>query len=136
MSEIKRYNPVSLRIPTKAYSNGVLVPLGVADIMFTTGQLSQNEDGSVFAPDDVEAQTRRVYERIAIILAEAEMTLDNVVKAQIFITDINDAPLVSKVRDELLRVNPPVSTLVQVSQLIKPEYRVEIEVVAVRLNSK
>lgn len=134
MSSIERYNPVALRVPTKAYSNGVLVPLGVADIMFTTGQLSQNGDGSVYAPDDVEAQTRRVYERIESILSEAGMTLDNIVKAQIFVTDIQDAPLVSKVRDELLRANPPVSTLVQVSKLIKPECKVEIEVIAMRLN--
>ena len=135
MKSIRRFNPVSLRVPTKAYSNGLLVPLGVADIMFTTGQLSQNEDGTVHAPDDVEAQTRRVYERISAILAEAEMSLDNIVKAQIFVTDMADSPTVAKVRDELFRNNPPVSTLVQVSGLMKPEYKVEVEVIAMRLNT-
>jgi len=135
VSSIKRYNPGSLKVPTKAYSNGVLIPLGVADIMFTTGQLSQNEDGTVHAPDDVEAQTRHIYKRIETILGEADMTLDHIVKAQIFVTNIEDGAIVAKVRDELLSANPPASTLLEVSKLLKPEYKVEIEVIAVKLNS-
>ena len=133
MISIERHNPAALGVPTKAYSNGLLVRLAGAELMFTAEQLSRNPDGSVYAPDDVEKQTRRVYERLIAILAEAGMTLDHVVKAQIFITDIADAPVVSKVRDELLRSAPPVSTLVQVSALIKPGCKVAIEVVAARV---
>lgn len=39
--KIKRINPESLRIPTKSYSQGVLVPCGDSDILFVTGQLPQ-----------------------------------------------------------------------------------------------
>jgi len=39
MNKIKRVNPESLRIPTKSYSQGILIPLGNAELMFVTGQL-------------------------------------------------------------------------------------------------
>ncbi len=44
MMEIKRVNPEALRIPTKCYSQGVVVPCGMSDLMFVTGQLPQDID--------------------------------------------------------------------------------------------
>ena len=46
MRGIRRVNPESLRIPTKAYSQGVVVPAG-SDVMFVTGQLPQDVDGNI-----------------------------------------------------------------------------------------
>ena len=135
MSELKIVNPTSLRIPTKSYSQGIVIPLGAADLMFITGQVAQNIEGEVIAPNDAEAQTRVIYNRLSDILAGADMTLDNVVKAQIFLTDIADGPIVSKVRDEIFKVAKPVSTLVEVNNLVKPGCCVEIELTAVRFNS-
>ena len=60
MVGIKRINPESLRVPTKSYSQGVLVPCG-SDILFVTGQLPQDIDGNVVAPGDVEKQVRVVF---------------------------------------------------------------------------
>jgi len=134
MSAIKFINPESLRVPTKAYSNGLLVPLGAADLMFVTGQLSQDVDGNVVHPNDAEGQTRQIFDRISVILTEAGMSLDNVVKAQIFVTDITDGPAVSKVRNEVFNVSRPVSTLVEVNALVKEGCCVEIEVIAARIN--
>jgi 2-iminobutanoate/2-iminopropanoate deaminase len=136
MNSIKFINPESLRVPTKSYSNGLLVPLGTADLMFVTGQLSQDADGSVLCPDDAEGQARHIFDRISTILEGAGMSLDNVVKAQIFVTNIADAPAVSKVRNEVFKVSRPVSTLVQVSALVKEGCCVEIEVIAARVGGK
>jgi enamine deaminase RidA (YjgF/YER057c/UK114 family) len=132
MNLIDFINPVSLRVPTKSYSNGVLLHLGKVDVMFVTGQLSQDASGTILHPNDAEAQARHIFSRIATILAEGAMSLDNILKVQIFVTSINDAPLVSRVRDEVLKVSRPASTLLEVGAMIKPECCVEIEVIAGR----
>lgn len=132
MSIVSHVNPASLRVPTKAYSNGVVVCLGDVEMMFVTGQLSQDVDGQVLFPDNAEEQARQIFKRLEIILAEAKMSLDNVVKAQIFVTRIADVPAVTKVRDEAFKVSRPASTLLEVGAMVKPGCCVEIEVIAVR----
>lgn len=133
MQEIKFINPQTLRIPTKSYSQGILVPLGSADMMFVTGQVAQDLDGNVIAPNDAEKQTEVIYQRISDILNEGGMTLEDVVKAQIFLTDIADGPTVSRIRDQIFKSAKPVSTLVEVNALVKVGCCVEIEVTAVKL---
>lgn len=135
MKDIDFINPVSLRIPTKSYSNGVLLHLGQVQMMFVTGQLSQDGSGTVMHPGDAEAQARVIFSRIETILQEGGMSLDDVVKAQIFVTNIKDAPSVSKVRDEVLKVSRPASTLLEVGAMVKDGCCVEIEVIAARPNS-
>ena len=133
MKKVTEVNPESLRRPTKAYSNGLLIPLGDAELLFVTGQIAQDIDGNVVAPGDIKVQTELVFSRIKDILQEAGMTMDNVVKAQIFLTNINDAPIVSKIRDEVFKTSRPVSTLLGVSNLVKDGCCVEIEVTAIKL---
>ncbi len=134
MSEIKKINPKSMKFPQKAYSNGILIPLGLADLLFTTGQLSQDIDGNVVAPNDAEIQTRYILEHIVDILRDAEMTLDNVVKLQIFVSNMQeDGPKISKVRDEAFVNSKPAGTMIEVNRFVKPGCCVEIEAIAVRL---
>lgn len=130
---VTKINPASMKQPTKSYSNGILLSLRDADIMFVTGQVAQDIEGRVVSPDDPEVQTQFVLDRIADILAESGMTLDHVVKAQIFVTAMKDAPTVSRIRDAAFINSKPVSTLVEVNQLVKPGCCVEIEVIAARL---
>lgn len=132
MKHIETLNPIALRVPTKSYSNGVLLHLGLFDMMFVTGQLSQDSDGNVLHKDDPEGQARHIFSRISTILSEGHMSLDNVVKIQIFVTSISYAPAVSKIRDELLEISKPASTLLEVGGMVKPDCLVEIEVVAAR----
>ncbi len=132
MDEIKRINPESLRIPTKAYSQGILIPLGNAELLFVTGQLPQDIDGKIVAPNDVKTQTKLVFSRISKILQEADMTMDNVVKVQIFVKNIADSKIISQIRDEVFKNSRPASTLIEVSNFVKEGCCVEIEVTAVK----
>lgn len=127
-----KINPVSLRIPTKAYSQGVLVPCGDTNLLFVTGQLPQNIDGEIEHVGDIEAQTRLVFNRISEILKEAGMSFDDVVKIQIFIKDIKESKVVSSVRNELFATSKPASTLVEVSGFVKEGCGLEIDVVAAK----
>lgn len=130
MSEVKKVNPESLRIPKKSYSQGVIVPVGDGEMMFVTGQLSQDADGQVVAPGDTEAQTKVVFSRIHEILKEGDMTMDDVVKVQIFIKDISESKKVSAIRDEIFLDSKPASTLVEVSGFVKDDCMIEIDVIA------
>ena len=127
-----KINPVSLRIPTKAYSQGVIVPCGQSNLLFITGQLPQNIDGKIIYKDDVESQVRLVFDRISDILEEANMSFDDVVKLQIFVKDIAYAKIVSSVRDELFVNSKPASTLVEVSGFVKEKCSVEVDAVAAK----
>ncbi|MCK4521333.1 MAG: RidA family protein [Nanoarchaeota archaeon] len=132
MNKIKRINPESLRIPTKSYSQGVLIPFGNAELLFVTGQLPQDLDGNVVAPNDAKTQTELVFSRISDILQEADMTMDHVVKVQIFVKNISDSKIISKIRDDVFKNSRPASTLVGVSNFVKDECCVEIEVTAAK----
>ncbi|MBI2196187.1 RidA family protein [Candidatus Daviesbacteria bacterium] len=115
-----------------AYSHGYSVEVGGAKIIFTTGQIALDKEGNVVAPDNIEKQTEFVFESLQNILKEAGASLDDVVKATIYVTDINDFPKISPIRNKYFQNSEPVSTLVEVSKLVKEGCKVEIEVIAVK----
>ena len=115
-----------------AYSHGYKVEIGDAEIIFTTGQIAMDRNGNVLYPNDPAKQAEFVFENLQKILSQAEASLDDVVKATIFVTDMNDFAEISKVRNKYFKNSEPVSTLVEVKKLVKDGCRVEIEVIAVR----
>ena len=115
-----------------AYCHGYVVKIGDTELIFTTGQIALDKDGNVLYPDDPAKQTEFIYEALQTILQQAGATLDDVVKTTLFLTDMNDFSKISSVRNKYFKTSEPVSTLVEVSKLIKPGCRVEIEVIAVK----
>jgi reactive intermediate/imine deaminase len=105
--------------------------MGDKAMVFVSGQLAMDVDGNPVAPNDISAQTRYVFENIKAILANAGAVLEDVVKVQIFLTDISKFPQVSAVRNEYLENIKPVSTLVEISRTVKEGCDVEIEVIAI-----
>ena len=89
-------------------------------------------DGSVVGKGDIEAQTRQVLENIKKCLAAAGATFDQVVKINVYSTNL-DAHLgvIAKLRQEYFTKGPVASTTVQVSRLVHPDWLVEIEAIAV-----
>ena len=81
---------------------------------------------------DFETQTRQAWSNVEAILVEAGMTLKNIVKTTIYLVNPTDYPTFVKVRTELLDGHKPASTLVYISALAKPQWTVEIDVIAVR----
>lgn len=118
-----------------AYSHGYVVEIGDAKLIFTTGQIALDKDGNVLYPDDPARQTEFIFEALQTILQKSGASLDDVVKTTIFLTDINDFPTISPIRNAYFKNSEPVSTLVEVSKLVKPGCRVEIEVIAVKQKS-
>lgn len=115
-----------------AYSHGLTVELSDATWIFVTGQIALDEKGNIVS-DDIEVQTRYVFERIKRILETCGATYLDVVKAQIFLTDVKDFSKVSPIRNEYFAESKPVSTLVEVSALVREGCKVEVEVIAIKV---
>ena len=113
-----------------AYSHGLKVDLGNSEMIFVTGQIAQDANGNVVC-EDIEGQTEYVFNCIEKILNKANASLDDVVKAQIFLTDITDFAKVSPIRNKYFANSKPVSTMVEVSGLVKKGCKIEIEVIAI-----
>jgi enamine deaminase RidA (YjgF/YER057c/UK114 family) len=96
-----------------------------------SGTIAIDEHGSVVGKDDAYAQTIFILEKISSALAEADGSLDDVVRTRIYVTDIRNWELVGKAHGSFFRDIKPASTMVEVSALIGPEYLVEIEATAV-----
>jgi enamine deaminase RidA (YjgF/YER057c/UK114 family) len=86
-------------------------------------------DGS--CPEDVRIQTRRCFEIIATALEEAGADLRHVVRTRMFLTSVADAGAVGEVHGDVFGDIRPASTMVVVSELLDPRWKVEIEAEAV-----
>jgi 2-iminobutanoate/2-iminopropanoate deaminase len=115
-----------------AYSHGYAVDVGDAVFIYTTGQIAMDKAGNVVFPDDPVKQAEFVYESLQKILHEADASLDDVVKTTVYVTNMKDFAEISNVRNRYFKNAEPVSTLVEVSKLVKDGALVEIEVIAVK----
>ena len=124
---MKPLNPASIAPPFARYSHGMEVPAGHR-LAYCSGQLGIASDGTV--PEDVRAQADLCFANIAAILAEAGMTLADIVRVNAYVTDRAHMKGYMESRDAHVGAPPPASTLMIVSGFTRPEFKVEIEVVA------
>jgi reactive intermediate/imine deaminase len=98
--------------------------------LYVSGVVSVDSEGNLVGGDDVVAQTRQVLETIRAVLAAGGCGPEDVVKVTLFLTDVDDRPLINPVRQEFFGSTRPASTLVEVPRLAIPGAKVEIECVA------
>jgi len=115
---------------TSAYSPGLVVELSDAKLIFLSGQTAMDANGNILS-EDIEEQTRFVFENIRKLLTQAGASFDDVVKSQMFMTDIKDFSKVSPIRNEYFATSRPVNTLLEVSSLVSKGIKIEIEVIAI-----
>jgi len=101
-------------------------------LVFVSGSLPFDPEGKIdYSQRDVTAQTRRVIDNIALELKAARLTLDDVVSATVYVTDIEDFPAVNKVYASYFHPPYPARAFVQVAKLLRGA-KVEISVIAAR----
>ena len=88
-------------------------------------------DGTI--PEDARAQADLCISNIAAILAEAGMTLSDIVRLNAYVTDRAHMKGYMESRDAHVATPPPASTLMIVSGFTLPAFKVEIEVLAAAL---
>ena len=113
------------------YSPAKKIDLGSFYLIYVSGQQVDKNENNEAITDDIEKQAELVFRALEKILRAADASLDDVVKAQIFLTDINDFPKISAIRDKWFAKSKPVSTLVEVSAMTRKGAKIEIEVTAV-----
>ena len=127
-AQVKRTNPPSLSTPT-GYTHVVEVP-GPAKMVFIAGQIALDKDGNVVGAGDMKLQAEQVFKNLEAALAAAGAKFTDVVKMNTYVTDMDKAPAVREVRAKYFGETTPASTLVQVVKLARPEFMLEIEVIA------
>lgn len=100
------------------------------ELLFVSGVVPVDANRELVGGDDVVAQARKVFENMGEVLAAAGASFADVVKVTVFLTDVDDRPLVNTVRQEVFGETRPASTLVEVSALVIPGARIEVEAVA------
>lgn len=100
-------------------------------LVWISGQVAVDESGRIVGHDDAESQARQCLANIDAVLKLAGASRSDVVKLGVFLIDIADRPAVARARAAFFGDHAPASTLVEVSGLVDPALRVEIEAVAI-----
>ena len=99
--------------------------------LYVSGQIPFVPETMTVVSEDVKEQTRQSLENVKAILEEAGYTLNDVVKAGVFIKDMNDFAAINEVYAEYLGDVKPARACVEVARLPR-DVKVEIEVIAVK----
>ena len=103
--------------------------ISAGDFVFTSGQIPLDPATQALVQGDIRAQTERVMENLSAVLEAAGTSFDRVVKATIFVVDLNDFATVNEIYGKRFPKDPPARSTVQVAALPKGA-RVEIELIA------
>ncbi|MGF2614079.1 RidA family protein [Rossellomorea vietnamensis] len=106
------------------YSQGIIVN----NLFYSSGQIPLTAEGAMIE-GSVEEQTHQVFKNLKAVLEEAGASLDTVVKATVFIKDMNDFGAINEVYGQYFDTHKPARSCVEVARLPK-DALVEIEVIA------
>lgn len=126
---LRTHNPEGVAGPFATYSHGIEI-VEPKRMLFGAGQVGVRPDGTV--GEDVAEQARLVWENIEAVLRSAEMEITDIVQLNMLLLDRADRDAAHTVRQEFLGDHRPASTLMYVSGLSRPEWRVEIDFIAAR----
>jgi 2-iminobutanoate/2-iminopropanoate deaminase len=99
------------------------------NLIFCSGQIPLNPKSGEMVSDDISAQTRRVLDNISGLLKSEGLSLGDVLKTTIFLTDLGNFQIVNEIYGSYFNNQPPARSTVQVSALPKGA-KIEIEVIA------
>lgn len=122
-------NPDNVRSPGVNYHHSVEVPAG-SRMLYVAGQTGLADDDTI--PDDIESQSAIAFANIVKILEASGFGLEDIVFLKSFLTRREDREGYQKVRSAVFRDIKPASTFLLVSGLARPEFLVEVEVIAAK----
>jgi 2-iminobutanoate/2-iminopropanoate deaminase len=114
------------------FDAGVMIE-GHRRVLFLNGQAAVSAEGQTMHPGDIRSQAARTLDNIELVLAEAGMSLANIVRMNTYVTDV-DAYFEHAdglITERLARfdVRPP-GVLAGISRLARPELLIELEATA------
>lgn len=112
--------------PIGPYSQAILK----SGTLYVSGQIPLNPKTNELVEDSIENATNQVMQNINVLVTEAGMTMDNIVKCSIFLKDLNNFSKVNEIYSQYFRSLPPARETVQVSKL-PLDVAIEISCIAV-----
>jgi len=114
--------------PTKGYSHAIRT----GDLVFVSGQVSQDTTGAVVGVGDPKVQADQVFQNLKAVLEAAGSGLDLIVKTTVLTTKLEYRPVINEARERYFGPTGrfPASTFMVVTSLALPEWLIEIEAVA------
>src|SRR5438093_2764099 len=100
-------------------------------LVFISGMTARRADGSIAGIGNVEEQTRQVCENVKAAVEEAGGTLDDIVRVDVYVRNMEHFDIIHKVRREYFKAPAPASTMVEVNKFTSPDYLIEINAIAV-----
>ena len=99
--------------------------------VYISGQVAINAQGQIIGVGDFEAQARQTFRNLKHALAAADMEFSHVVKLGLYLTDMSNLATLRRVRDEFINtLQPPASTLLEVSAFFHPDVLFEADAIA------
>lgn len=122
---MKIVQPVQAPKPLGPYNHAVIT----GNLVFCAGQIPLDPSTGNVVPGGIEEQTVRVFENIKLVLADAGSSLSKIVKATVYLKDMNDFAGMNKIYSQYITAHFPARSTLQVVRIPK-DVLVEIEVIA------
>jgi enamine deaminase RidA (YjgF/YER057c/UK114 family) len=127
------FNPDTMAKPTAGYSQVAEVTDG--KLVYIAGQVALDRAGNLVGKDDFRAQVQQVFENLKAAVEAAGGDFHHVIKLNYYCAESVDPaliPAIREIRDKYVNTaNPPTSTFVVVKRLVRPEWMIEVDAVAV-----
>ena len=127
------FNPETMAKPAAGYSQ--LAEVTGGRLVYIAGQVAIDRSGNLVGKDDFRAQVQQVFENLKAAVEAAGGNFNDVIKLNYFCAESVDPAQISvvrEIRDKYVNTaNPPTSTFVVVKRLVRPEWQMEVEAVAV-----
>jgi len=119
--------------PEQSLSNDLAQAVVAGNMVFLRGQIGQDLDSyESVGIGDAAAQAEKAIANVKMLLEEAGSKLEEICKVTVYLTDVRYRESVYRVMGRWLKGVHAVSTGVVVSALARPEWLVEIDVIAVK----
>jgi len=132
-SNFRLFNPDTMAKPTAGYSQVGEVTGG--KVVYIAGQVALDASGNLVGKDDFHAQVEQVFKNLNAAVVAAGGSFHDVIKLNYYCVDTVEpslTPQVREIRDKYVNTQaPPTSTFIVVRRLVRPEWLIEVEAVAV-----
>ena len=119
-------NPAAIHTPT-GYSHVAKA----GNLVSIAGQLSIDKDGNVVGEGDIQAQTKQALSNLEEAVRASGGTKEDIAAIRVYMTNRDDLDGMRQARAGFWEGTPPASTLLFISGLVRPEFLIEIEALAV-----
>ncbi|MDR2535142.1 MAG: RidA family protein [Treponema sp.] len=127
--ELAKKIPPGMSKPDSSEPYSPILEITCSKLIVISGQVAEDPEGTVCG-EDIQTQTRRALENCKRQLARADCTLEDVFKATVFLSDLDDWSAMNEVYVAMMPVPRPVRTAIQTRLL--PGFLIEIEMWAAK----